>query len=435
MQEMPESIDLLIHSASHLATCAVTGDDGPRRGQRMQDVGLVENGAIAIHAGQIVATGPTSDLQRRFQAHQSIDASGHAICPGFVDPHTHIVYGGDRVHEFEMRIQGATYMEIMAAGGGIVSTMRHTRAASPETLLSSARQRLDQMLALGTTTVEIKTGYGLDLETELKMLDVIAELDRTHPCDVVPTFLGAHTVPPEYEGDAEAYTTLVLQEMLPRVVAWYRDSHFAAERTPLFVDVFCEDHAFNVDQSRRILQAALDAGLRAKIHVDQFNDLGGLQMALDLGATSADHLDVSGAQAIQRLAASDTIGIPLPAVNFNLGLNTYADARAMLDAGAAIALATDLNPGSAPCYSMPLVMAIACRQQRLLPSEALNASTLNAAHALNLAPHLGSLQPGKQADLLILQESDYRHAAYFFGHNPVNTVIKRGEVVWSAAEP
>jgi imidazolonepropionase len=261
------------------------------------------------------------------------------------------------------------------------------------------------------------------------MLRAIEQLDQTHPGDIVPTFLGAHTVPPEYQADPAGYTQLVVEEMLPEVTNWYRQSHFATNGVPLSNDVFCEDHAFDVKQSSTILQAGIEAGLQAKLHVDQFNSFGGVTMAVRLGAISVDHLDVTGQAEIEILAQSETIATPLPAVNFNLGVDYYAKARAMIDAGAIVALSTDLNPGSAPCPSMPLVMAIACRFQKLLPSEALNASTINAAYALGLGDKVGSIAPGKQADLLILKASDYRHIPYFFGGNPVETVIKRGQVV------
>ncbi|MFL7837821.1 MAG: imidazolonepropionase [Candidatus Promineifilaceae bacterium] len=424
-------IDLLILNAAQVVTCA---GNGPKRGAAMQNLnlipsGLMENGAVAIDSGVITAVGSSAELQARFQPAAIIDAAGKAVCPGFVDPHTHTVFAGDRAHEFELRIKGATYMEIMAAGGGILSTMRHTRAASVDELVALAARRLDEMLALGSTTVEIKTGYGLDLDTELKMLEVIARLDQEHPCDIVPTFLGAHTVPPEFGGNAEGYVDLVVQEMVPAAAEWYQNSHFAAQETPFFIDVFCEDHAFTVDQSRRILSAGIEAGMQAKIHVDQFNALGGLSMAVELGAVSADHLDYSSPDEIKILAASDTIATPLPAVNFNLGLNHYADARSMLDDGAVVALATDFNPGSAPCLSMPFVMAAACRYQKMLPSEALNAATINAAHAVGLGSRVGSIEVGKQADLLILKEGDYRHIAYYFGHNPIDMVIKNGLIV------
>jgi len=420
-------VDLIIQNAAQLITCV--SPDGPKRGACMRHVGMIKDGAVAVQDGKIMAVGKTAVIQAHFHANQTIDATGKAVCPGFVDPHTHTVYGGDRAHEFELRIQGASYMEIMAAGGGIVSTMQHTREASVEELVTSATKRLDEMLKLGTTTVEIKTGYGLDLTTELKMLQVIETLDQSHPCDLIPTFLGAHTLPPEYKENPEGYVSLVINEMIPAVADWYQSSHFAANNTPIFIDVFCEDHAFTVEQSRQILQAGIGAGICAKIHVDQFNDLGGVPMAVELGAISADHLDVTSPADIQLLAASDTIATPLLAVTFNLGIDTYADARAMVDAGAILALSTDLNPGSAPCLSMPMVMAIACRFQKLLPAEALNASTLNAAYAISLGHKLGSLEPSKQADILILKEADYRHLAYFFGHNQVDTVIKHGRII------
>jgi imidazolonepropionase len=397
-------------------------------------MGIIPNGAVAIDGGQIVAVGESSDILATFTASRLIDASGKSVVPGFVDCHTHVVYGGNRVHEFELRLQGATYMEIMAAGGGIVSTMRHTREASEAELVASTRKRLDKMLSLGTTTVEIKTGYGLDTATELKMLRIIEQLDLCHPCQLVPTFLGAHTLPPEFANDAEGYVALVIEQMIPAVAEWYTHSHFSRQtaRVPLFIDVFCEDHAFDVAQTRRILEAGMAAGMQAKIHVDQFNSLGGLAMALDVGVTSADHLEVTAGDDIGRIAASDTVAVLMPAVNFNLGLPNFADGRALLNAGAAVALATDMNPGSAPCFSLPLTMAIGCRYLRLLPSEALNASTINAAHAIGLAESVGSLEVGKSADLLILNSDDYRNMTYLLGGNLVETVIKGGELVKDA---
>jgi imidazolonepropionase len=420
-------IDLLIHNAGQLVTCA--GPQGPKRGQALRDVGLITDGAVAIDRGMIVAVGPNDELGARYTAQQTLDAGGKVVCPGFVDCHTHLVYAGDRVNEFEQRIQGATYMQIMAAGGGIVSTVRATRAACLAELVASARVRLDEMLRLGTTTVEAKTGYGLDTATELKLLQAAETLDRQHPIDLVPTFLGAHAIPPEYAGRTEAYVELVAQEMTPAAAEWYRASSFYAAGVPFFADVFCERNAFDVAQSRRVLQAAATCGLRLKAHVDEFNDLGGLPMALSLGATSVDHLDATGAGGMAQLAAADAVGVVLPAVNFNLGSTHFADARELIDAGAALALSTDLNPGSAPCPSLPLVMSIACRYQRLTPAEALNAITLNAAHAIGMGRRIGSLEVGKQADVLILNTTDYRHLAYHFGGNPVEQVIKRGRII------
>ncbi len=426
MTRTMEAVDLYLHNAEQVVTCA---SGVPRRGPDMTTVNVIENGAVAVSDERIVAVGPTEHYEGRFAAERSIDCRGRSLCPGFVDAHTHAVFGGDRAAEFEMRIKGASYLEIMAAGGGIVRTVRHTRAASVDELVSSATTRLDEMLALGTTTVEIKTGYGLSVADELKMLRAIEQLDRDHPCDIVPTFLGAHAVPPEFNRDAEAYTRCVIDEILPEAANWYQTSRFAARGVSVYIDVFCEDHAFDLAQSRRVLEAGIEAGFGAKMHVDQFNDFGGVSMALELGAASVDHLDVTGRAEIEKLAGTDTIAVALPAVNFNLGMANYADARTMMDSGAAVALATDLNPGSAPCPSMPTVMAIACRYQRFTPAEALNASTINGACAIGQGDEAGSIEVGKRADILILTKGDYRHIPYFFGGNPVQTVIKRGQVM------
>jgi imidazolonepropionase len=422
-----EPIDLLVQTAGQLVTCA--GPPGPRRGAAMRDLGLLQGGAVAVSAGIIVDVGPAAALRVRYLAARQIDAGQRVICPGFVDPHTHVVFAGDRVGEFELRIAGASYLDIMAAGGGIVATMRATRAAPIEQLVAETRARLDAMLRLGTTTAEAKSGYGLETAAELRQLAALAELDRSQPIDLVPTFLGAHALPPEYRERADEYVALVVDVMLPAALAWYRASHFAAAGVPLFADVFCEQGAFDLAQSRRVLEAARALGLPLKAHVDEFSELGGLALALELGAVSVDHLDATGPQGIARLARSDAVGVVIPTVTFNLGGTHFADARAMLDAGCALALTTDINPGSAPCPSMPMAMAIACRYQRMLPSEALVASTVNAAYAIGMGERVGSLEPGKLADLLILDTRDVRHLAYQFGGNLVATVLKRGVVV------
>ncbi len=421
-----EHVDLLIHNAQ-VITCA--SPDGPKRGAALADVGPIPQGAVAVHQGILRAVGPTAELRARYTADQEVDARGRVLCPGFVDCHTHVVYAGDRVQEFEMRLRGASYMELLAAGGGILSTMRHTRAASVDALVAQTRSRLDTMLRLGTTTVEVKTGYGLDPASELKMLEAVARLDVEHPCDLVPTFLGAHAIPPEFAQDPDGYVDQVVHEMVPQVASWYGRSHFAAQEVPLFCDVFCEAGVFQVEQARRVLEAGRAHGMRPKLHADEFESLGGVSLAVELGATSVDHLDVTPAPEIHRLARSDTLGVVLPAVNFHLGSHRFADGRGLVDAGVALALATDINPGSAPCPSMPLAMAIACRYQRLLPAEALNAATVNAAYAVGLGHRLGSLEVGKQADLLLLDTEDYRHLAYRFGENLVAGVLKRGHWV------
>ncbi len=418
---------MLVANIGQLIPCA--GSLRPKRGSDLNDLVQLQDAAIAIDDGKIVAIGDSAEMLARFTTDTLIDAEQKAVIPGFVDSHTHVVYGGNRVDEFEMRLAGASYMEIMAAGGGIVSTMQQTRAATIDELVNTARDRLDQMLKLGTTTVEIKSGYGLDVETELAMLQAIDRLAQSHPCSIVPTFLGAHTVPPAYKDNTEGYVSMLIDEMIPAVAAWYQTSHFSAEAITLSIDVFCEDHAFDVDQSRRILQAGIAAGMTAKMHVDQFNALGGLEVAIELGAISADHLEVTTAAGVTALAASDTIATFVPMANFNLGIFSYPPARQLVDAGAAIALATDMNPGSAPVFSIPLTMAVACRNMRLLPAEALQAATINAAHAIQMADQVGSLEVGKSADILILSSDDYRNMTYLLGNNQVDTVIKAGEVV------
>ncbi|MGQ9501622.1 MAG: imidazolonepropionase [Anaerolineae bacterium] len=428
---MPK-VDLIVSHADQLITCAAP--QGVKHGHAMGEIGMILDGAVAVDDGRIVAVGSTKEVCAEYAARQQIDVYGHAVCPGLVDAHTHVVYAGDRIEEFEQRLLGKSYLEILEAGGGILTTVRATRAAPLEELVATARMRLDMMLALGTTTAEVKTGYALDTAGELKMLAAIAALagdghSPAHPVELVPTFLGAHAIPPEYCGRPDAYLDEVIEPMLPTVMAWYRDSSFAHHKIPLFCDVFCEKGVFDLQQSERVLRAASTLGMLVKIHADEFSSLGGAALAVKLGAASADHLDVTPPEEIVQLAASSTVGVLLPAVNFHLGSAHFAPARAMIDAGMAVALATDLNPGSAPCPSLPLVMAIACRYQQLLPAEALNACTINAAYALGLGDRIGSIEVGKQADLIILKQSDYRHLMYQFGANPVAGVIKHGRQV------
>ena len=320
-------------------------------------------------------------------------------------------------------------MEIMAAGGGIVSSARAVRAASVEQLVAETRPRLDAMLQLGTTTLEVKTGYGLDEAGEMKLLAAIEALAGSHACTLVPTFLGAHAIPGEYKDRPEQYVTLVIEKMLPQAAAWYAGSLFKTRGIPFFCDVFCEQNAFNLEQSRRILEAGIAHGLVAKIHAGEFTSLGGVRLAVELNAASVDHLDVTTPVERASLADSSTVAVVLPAVNFNLGSAHFADARSLLDAGCALALSTDINPGSAPCPSMPLVMAIAARYQHLLPAEALNASTINAAHAIGMGRRGGSLGPGQLAHPLIFNTRDFLPLCYQFGDNLVETVVKAGLIL------
>jgi imidazolonepropionase len=419
--------DLIIHNIGQLVTCASAGK--PKRGDAMRDVGIVEGGAVAVVNGKFVAIGPSDHVLRDFEAAEMIDAGRRAAVPGFIDPHTHIVYAGNRLNEFELKIKGAEYLEILAAGGGILSTVKATRAASVEELVEQSSRRLDKMLACGITTCEIKTGYGLDTETELKMLAVIEMLDNSHAVDVVPTFLAAHTIPPEFKDNSDGYVDLLCSDMLPLAWKWYEQSHFAEKGTPFCCDVFTERNAFDVEHSRRILEAARDLGFGIKAHVDQFTNLGGSRLAIEMKAASIDHLDAISDEEISLLAASDTVGLVIPTENFNAGKTQFAAARRMVDAGCAVGLSTDYNPGSAPCPSMPMAMAIACRYQKLLPSEALNAATINSAFAIGLGDSVGSIEVGKCADLLLLEADDYRQIPYEFGANPAAKVIKSGRAL------
>jgi imidazolonepropionase len=418
--------DLIIDNIGQLVTCA--SDGKPKRGPVMRDVGLIRNGAIAVSNGKIAGVGSSADIVREFTSDKRVDAGGRAICPGFVDPHTHIVFAGDRLDEFELKIKGAEYLEILASGGGIISTVRQTRAAETQTLIDQSRRRLDKMLACGTTACEIKTGYGLDTETELKMLEAIAELARTHDIDIVPTFLAAHAVPPEYKENSNKYVNLICDTMLSEAWKWFVGSRFHGT-TPFFCDVFCEKGTFTLDQTKRVLETARSLGFRLKAHVDQFTNLGGSRLAIGMGATSIDHLDAISEDEIKLLARSNTIGIVTPTVNINSGSSSFADARKLIDAGCVVALSTDYNPGSSPCPSQPMAMAMACRYQKLDPSEALNAVTINAAHAIGMGDRLGSIEVGKQADLLVLDTDDHRQVAYEFGGNLVASVIVSGRVL------
>jgi imidazolonepropionase len=392
----------------------------------MSELDIIKDGAVAVQGDRIVLVGTTQNvLADMGSAAETIDASGKVVLPGFVDAHTHLVFAGDRASEFELRLHGADYMEILAAGGGIMNTVRATRAASLEDIVAQSRKRLDTMLAHGTTTAEAKTGYGLSIESESKMLEAILLLDEAHPVELIPTFLGAHAIPAEYEGRTDEYVSVVVEEMMPALEA----RGYVGHDPPLFCDVFCEDGAFSLDQSRRILQKARELGMGLKIHADEFKALGGTALAVELGATSADHLANTPDEEIRLLADSDTVGVLLPGTPFGLAEDHYAAARKMIDAGVAIALATDLNPGTCYCESMPLIMALACRRMGMTPAETIVASTINAAHAIGLGHEVGSLEVGKKADLLILDTPDYRHLSYRFGSNLVQTVIKAGRIV------
>ncbi len=430
------SISLIIHSASQLVTVA---GDAPKRGETQSELGIIENGALAIRGQEIVAVGASDEI-RALATNETelIDARGRIVLPGFVDAHTHVVFAGDRAQEFEMRLRGATYLELLKAGGGIMNTVRNTRAASLEQIVAETRARLDRMLAHGTTTVEAKTGYGLDTATELKMLQAIYELDATHPLDLIPTFIGAHAIPEEYKGRADEFVDVVVEEMLPEISGWQMANGKwqkpngypqSAIRNPLFCDVFCDDGAFDLAQSRKILERARELDFPLKIHADEFANLGGAALAAELGAVSADHLMVTRRDEMKKMAEANVIGVLLPGTTFGLGKHDFANGRAFVEENVPIALGSDLNPGTSWNESMPMIIAMATRYEKLTTAEAIVAATLNAAFATGVGERVGSLEAGKQADVLIASVPDYRHLAYRYGTNPIRHVIKAGRVV------
>jgi imidazolonepropionase len=418
----PKSTKRLIVHASQLLTLA----GGPQRGQSLGRLGIIPDGAVLIADGQILAVGETSSLRNQHPDAEIMDAEGHVVMPGFVDPHTHLLWAGDRATEFTMRLQGKTYMEILEAGGGILSTVKATREAATEDLIAQTATRAELALAYGTTTMEVKTGYGLTYEAELKQLEAILALDEKGPLTLVPTFLPAHAVPLEYQGRTDAYVDLVCDEMLPALSQWWPLN--VVDRPLPFVDVFCEKGAFDLAQSRKILGTAKKLGFPLKIHADEFVNLGGAALAAELGAASADHLVKTSDMDIQALGKSNTVAVSLPGTPFGLNESEFTPAQKILDAGGILALATDVNPGTSWCESMQLMIALACRKMGLTPGQAIAAATINAAAAINRADQVGSIEVGKDADLLILSVDDYRHLGYRFGTNLVATVVKQGRI-------
>jgi imidazolonepropionase len=413
---------MLIHSASQLLTLS----GGPQRGRSLGTLGIIENGAVLLREEKILAVGTTTDLRAAYPNEPGLDASGCVVMPGFVDPHTHVIWGGDRAKEFEMRLEGAKYLDILAAGGGILSTVRATRTASIETLIAQTRPRLLRMFAHGTTTAEAKTGYGLQTATELRLLKALLALDDQTPVDLAFTFLGAHAIAPEFKDNPQGYTDLVCGTMLSILQQWWQ-ANAPGQALP-FVDVFCENKAFDLAQSRQILTRARELGFPLKIHADEFDNLGGASLAVELGAASADHLVRTSDADIAALGKSDTVAVALPCTPFGLAERDYTPAKKILEADGTLALATDCNPGTAWNESMQFAIALACRYMGLTPAQAIAAATINAAHAIRRADRVGSLEAGKQADLLILSVPDYRHLGYRFGTNLVKQVIKRGGV-------
>ncbi len=410
-------MSLLIRGGRQVAT--PTGATA-QRGDRLGELRVLSHAVVRIDHGIISFVGNQSEHDRTFDPPDLVlDADEGCIIPGFVDPHTHPVWAGSREQEFNRRLRGESYMEIARSGGGINASVRATRSASQECLRAEARERLDVFLQHGTTTIEAKSGYGLDLETEVRMLEVIAELAQTHPIDLHPTCLAAHEVPPEYRGQPEDYVQFVIDHIHPEI---------ARRGLAEAVDVFCEDGVFNLDQTRRMLADAHRYGWRIHLHADELTPLGGAQLAVELDALTADHLVFVTDDGIRALAAADTVAVLLPGTSFFLR-SSYAPALRIVEAGCAVALATDCNPGSSPTESMPTILTLACLEMGLTVEQALSAATLNAAAALGRAAEIGSIEVGKRADLVVLGAPTYHHVVYHYGVNPVRHVVKDGEVV------
>jgi len=412
-----ERADLLVTNASEVLTLD-HGRPGPVTGEAMRDLCSVPGGAVAIGDGKVLAVGPAKDLAARYEAAETLDAGGNVVMPGFVDPHTHLVFPATREDEFEMRCLGKSYEEIAAAGGGIRNSARRMRRAKREDLVARARALRRSALLHGTTTIEAKSGYGLETEAEILSLEVAGEIDDRG--DLVRTFLGAHEVPDEYRGDRDEYVRIVIEEMLPRVV----EGGLAT-----FCDVFCEEGVFSIEESRRILGAARDAGLAIKLHADELHGTGGAELAAELGAVSADHLIRASDAGIRAMAGAGVVATLLPGTSYFLGMKAFAPGRKMVEAGCAVAVATDCNPGSSMTENMQFVITTACLGYGFTPAEAITAATINAAHAVGMGDFVGSIAPGKRADLIVLDVPNPRLLAYHHGVNHVATVVHHGEVV------
>jgi imidazolonepropionase len=415
---------IFIRHANQLLTMK-DHSDKPATGESMENLAIIEDGGLWIEDGTIKAAGKDAEIAEKYRNRLNeaylLDAGGKVVLPGLVDPHTHLVYAGSRENEFNMRLQGSTYMEIMNAGGGIHATTSATREATHEQLYEQSKIRLDQFLLHGVTTVEAKSGYGLTLESEIKQLEVAKQLNDTHAVCVIRTFMGAHAVPVEYKQNPDRYIDILISEMIPRV---------AELKLAEFNDVFCEYGVFTPQQSRRILEAGLKYGLLPKIHADEIEPYGGAELAADIGAVSADHLLKASEEGLRRMAEKGVIGVLLPGTAFFL-MAESANARRMIDAGVPVALSTDCNPGSSPTVSLPLIMNLGCLKMKMTPAEVITAATINAAHAIKRAHEIGSLEIGKKADVLIVNVSNYMKLQYLYGVNHTDTVIKDGSIVVS----
>ena len=418
---------LLITGASQLLTL---GGRGARRGDSLSNLGLIEDGALLVRDGLIAAVGTRAEVEKlpEARAAEKLDLGGRVALPGFVDSHTHLIHAASRAEEYELKIAGASYEEIARKGGGILNSVKKLRAATSEALKKRALAALELFAAHGTTTIEAKSGYGLDVASELKILRLHKELAAEQLLEIVSTFLGAHMVPEEYRGKAggmERYIKLIEQNMLPEI---------GESRLAEFCDVFCDRGAFSVEQSKRVLQAGRQWGLVPRLHAEQLSRTGAARLAILLRAASCDHLEHLNKSDIQALGKSETVATLLPGCDFHLGLEQYAPARALIDAGAIVSLATDYNPGTSPTLSMPMILSLACTQLRMTAAEAITAATINAAYALRRGESIGSLEVGKQADFAVFEVADYREIPYYFGVNHCWMTVKRGCVIHAAEQ-
>lgn len=412
-------LNLFIKNISQLVTIA-SGGKRAKTGSEMKDIGIIRNAGVLSLNGRIEWVGPMAEWNRTVPDDVAeLDADGMVVLPGFVDSHTHMMFAGDRAREFALRSQGATYQQIAEAGGGILNTIKNVRAASKKGLKKNTIRYLNMMMKYGTTTVEIKSGYGLDVESEIRMMEAIHELSREEVMTIVPTFIGAHAVPPEFKGNKPAYVDMVVNEMIP---------YIGRKKLAAFCDVFCEQGYFDLEESGRILNEGKAAGMAPKIHAEELHPLGGAQLAASVQAVSADHLEHITDDGIAALKDANVVATLLPGVSFFLN-HGYAPARKLIDAGVAVAIASDFNPGSCMSFSMPLMMTIACTQMRMSPEEALTAATLNGAAALNMSSTVGSIEVGKNADMIVADIPDYTFLAYHFGVNHVVHTIKNGTIL------
>jgi len=426
-----KTADIVISPIGELATPAPT--DTPARGTQLGNVVRIKGGAVAISGEEIIWVGTASDVQSSVRVTsdtQFIDAANSLVTPGLIDAHTHLVFAGDRANEFVQRCQGKSYAEIAAAGGGIVASVNATKSASMEDLVRIGHIRLKKMLMSGTTTCEIKTGYGLDLDSELRMLKAILSLSEEQPIEIVPTFMAAHAIPPGKESDS--YVDVIVTDMLPAVAKIMKERGKNGSQSPsIYMDVFCDEGYFSVEQSKRLLEAGLKFGLIPKIHSDEFVNLGATKMALNLGAATADHLLKVSPAEIEMLAKSNTIAVLLPGTSFFLDLPEHAPARALIEAGAAVCIASDFNPGSCHISSLPFIMGLSSLHLHMSANEVLTATTVNAAHALGLGSRIGQIREGYQADITIYDVSDLEQIAYNIGSYMVRSVLKKGRIVFS----